>query len=402
MFSHIGTGIGAGLLYLPISVGGGGIWSLLVLSLLCGPIVLLTHRSLTRFCLSSSQPGRDITQIVHEHFGDKAGYGLMLVCFMSMFPVLLLYTVGITNVSVSFWINQLGFEEPSRSLVVFVLVTGMIAMFCGTEQRLLRLTSVLVFPLALILIGVAVYLIPQWKMDFLQQSIGWRQSLETIFLALPAIVFSFYHAPVCSSFARSYQKEINNIHLCIRKTDKVHFRSSTALLFITLFFVFSCIMAMTPEQLLQAREANLPTLSVLANQPGNLFFSTLAPVIAFVAILTSFFGFFLGTVEVMNGLIARQVKQFRPGVVFSVDRGHKISLIILAVACWIAGIGNWSVLAIMEVIVSPMMAILLFFLPIAAICRIPELKQYKSLFADLFIIVMGTLVMTGFLITQFL
>lgn len=357
LFSHIGTDIGAGLLYLPISVGG--IWPLLILSFLCGPMVLLTHRSLTRFCLSSSRPERDITQIVQEHFGDRVGYWLMLVCFMSMFPVLLLYSVGITNVSISFWINQLEFEEPSRSFVVFVLVSGMIAMFCGSEQRLLRLTSALVFPLTIILLGVAIYLIPQWKMDFLQQSVSWRQSLSTVFLALPVIVFSFYHAPVCSSFARSYQKDINDIHLCIRKTDKIHFRSSSILLCITLFFVFSCIMAMTPEQLLHAREDNLPTLSVLANQPGNLFFSTLAPVIAFVAILISFFGFFLSTVEVLNGLIARQIKHFKPGAVLSVGRTHRISLMVLAFTCWIASLGNWSVLAILEMIVAPMMAVLL-------------------------------------------
>ena len=369
LFSHIGTGIGAGLLYLPVSVGAGGIWPLVILSFLCGPMVFLTHRSLTRFCLSSSYPGRDITQIVHEHFGGRVSYWLMPVCFMSMFPVLLVYTVGITNVSISFMVNQLGYVEPSRSFVVFVLVSGMITLFCGTEQRLLRLTSALLFPLTIILMGVAGYLIPQWKMDFLQQSVSWKQGLETVFLALPVIVFSFYHAPVCSSFARSYQKDINDVHLCIRKTDKIHFRSSAILLCITLFFVFSCIMAMTPEQLVHARKANLPTLSVLANQPGNIFFSTLAPLIAFIAILTSFFGFFLGTVEVLNGLLTRQFDRFKPGTVVSVGRTHRISLMALAFACWIAGAGNWSVLGILEVVVAPMMAVLLFFLPVIAVYR---------------------------------
>ena len=402
MFSHIGTGIGAGLLYLPVSVGVGGIWSLLILSLLCGPMVFLTHRSLTRFCFSSSRPGRDITQVVHEHFGERVGYWLMLICFMSMFPVLLLYTVGITNVSISFWINQLGLEEPPRAFVVFVLVSCMIAMFCGTEQRLLRLTSTLVLPLTVVLMGVAVYLIPQWKIDFLQQPISWKQGAQTIFLALPVIVFSFYHAPICSSFARSYQKEINDIHLCIRKTDKIHFRSSVVLLFITLFFTFSCIMAMTPGQLLYAREANLPTLSVLANQPGNLFFSRLAPIIAFIAILTSFFGFFLGTVEVLNGLLARQFKYFKPGTVVSVGRIHRVSVMVLAFACWIAGVGNWSVLAILEIIVAPMMAVLLFFLPVIAVYRVPKLKRYRNFYADLFVLCLGTLVMMGFLISQLL
>ena len=58
LFSHIGTGIGAGLLYLPISAGVGGIWPLIILSFLCGPMVLLTHRSLTRFLPVIFQSGQ--------------------------------------------------------------------------------------------------------------------------------------------------------------------------------------------------------------------------------------------------------------------------------------------------------------------------------------------------------
>lgn len=402
MFSHIGTGIGAGLLYLPINAGMGGIWPLIIVFLLSGPMVLLTHRSLTRFCLSSSFPDRDITQIVHEHFGDRVGYWLMFVCFMSMFPVLLLYSVGITNVSISFMVNQLHFDEPSRALVVFVLVVGMMTLFCGGEKYLLRLISVLVFPLTVVLMGVALYLIPQWKMDFLYHVVSWRQGLEAVFLTFPVMVFSFYHAPVCSSFARSYQSKSQDIHSCIRKTDKIHFRSSIILLGITLFFVFSCIMAMTPEQLLQAKEDNLPTLSVLANQPGNIFFSTLAPIIAFIAILTSFFGFFIGTIEVMNGLLTLQAKKFKPGFVTSVGSVHKISLLILALFCWIAGVGNWSVLVILEVVVAPMMAILLFFLPVIALYKVALLKSYRNKYVDVFVFMMGILVMTGFVITQFL
>lgn len=399
MFSHIGTGIGAGLLYLPVSAGMGGIWPLLILSFLSGPVVLLTHRSLTRLCLSSSTPGKDLTQVVHEHFGNRVGYWLMLICFMSMFPVLLLYSVGITNVFTSFVVNQLHFEEPARPFLVLVLVVGMVSLFCTSERYLLRLISSLVFPLTLLLMGIAVYLIPQWRMDFLLQPVTLQQGMEGLFLALPVMVFSFYHAPVCSSFARSYQQEISDLETCIRKTDKIHFRSCSILLSITFFFVFSCIMAMTPEQLLQAKIDNLPILSVLANRPGNLFFSTLAPIIAFGAILTSFFGFFLGTVEVMNGLLKRQ---FKPGAVTSDGGTHQISLFLLVLLCWIAGVGNWGVLNIMEMIVAPMMSVLLFFLPVVALYKVKRLKPYANKYADGFVLIIGTMVMLGAIISRFI
>ena len=310
MFSHIGTGIGAGLLYLPINAGIGGFWPLLLMALVSGPMVYLTHRTLTRYCLASKSPGNDFSTHVEDTFGASVAKWLMLVCFLSMFPVLLLYTIGISNVTISFLVNQLGWTEPPRALVVFLLVIAMVGVFCGTEQRLLSLFRRMVFPLTIVLLGIAVYLVPQWRMDYLMQPVSLHKGAESFLLALPVLVFSFCHAPVCSTFARSYRQENPDLHACIRKTDSIHMRSTLVLLGITLFFVFSCVMALTPEQLAQAKADNLPTLSVLANQPGNRFFSTVTPVIAFVAIMTSFFGFFLGVIELMNGMFSQGFRSF--------------------------------------------------------------------------------------------
>ncbi|MGI9275292.1 MAG: amino acid permease [Endozoicomonas sp.] len=397
MFSHVGTGIGAGLLYLPISAGGGGIWPLLLMFLVSAPMVFLTHRGLTRFCLSASRPDSDINQTVHEHFGRRAASLLMVICFFSMFPVLLLYTIGITNVSISYVSNQLNWAEPSRPLITFLLVSAMVAMFCGNEKRLLRLITGLVFPLAVILLGISIYLIPRWQIAFILQPVSVEHCLETFILALPVLVFSFYHAPVCSAFARSYLSDYQEIHTCIAKTDRIHFVSSMLLLSVTLFFVLSCVMTMTPTQLQLARQDNLPILSVLANQTNNTFFSTLAPLIAFTAILTSFYGFFLGVVEVMNGLLSQGLRKFRPGHVYSASHVRRISLMGLAVSCWIAGVGDWSVLAMMEAVVAPMMAVVLFFLPVMAVYRIDCLKRYRRRKADAFVVVVGLIVVTGFL-----
>lgn len=402
LFSHVGTGIGAGLLYLPISAGAGGIWPLLLMALVSGPIVYFSHRTLTRFCLASSSPAEDFSSNVEQHFGSVAAKWLMLVCFLSMFPVLLLYTIGISNVTVSFLVNQLEWAEPSRPIVVFLLTTLMIGLFCGSEQKLLKLFSHLVFLLAVVLLGIAAYLIPQWRMDFIQQEVHWLRGIETFLLALPVLVFSFYHAPVCSAFARAYKRTIPELHACIRKTDSIHLRSSAVLLGITLFFVFSCVMALTPEQLALAQQNNLPTLSVLANTPDNRFFSTVAPLIAFVAILTSFFGFFLGAIEVLNGLLSQGIRSFRPGKAVSSGHVHRMSLFIIALGCWIAGVGNWSVLGIMEAVVAPMMTVILFFMPVAGIYRIKKLRGYRRPFWDLFVLVMGIIVVVGFVVSQML
>jgi serine transporter len=72
MLGLFGTAIGAGTLYLPINAGLGGFWPLVVLALLAFPMTFYAHRGLTRFVLSGRE-GADITEVVEQHFGIKAG-----------------------------------------------------------------------------------------------------------------------------------------------------------------------------------------------------------------------------------------------------------------------------------------------------------------------------------------
>ncbi len=68
-----GTAVGAGTLFLPINAGVGGLIPLLVMAILALPMTYFAHRGMTRFVLSSSNPGADITEVVEEHFGPGMG-----------------------------------------------------------------------------------------------------------------------------------------------------------------------------------------------------------------------------------------------------------------------------------------------------------------------------------------
>ena len=56
----------------------------------------------------------------------------------------------------------------------------------------------------------------------------------------------------------------------------------------------------------------------------------------------------------------------------------------------------------MEAVVAPMMAIIIFFLPIAGLYRSKKLQQYRKPFWDVFVLGVGTLVIIGFVISQLL
>lgn len=58
MLGLYGTAIGAGVLFLPINAGVGGLIPLIIMAILAFPMTFFAHRGLTRFVLSGKNPGR--------------------------------------------------------------------------------------------------------------------------------------------------------------------------------------------------------------------------------------------------------------------------------------------------------------------------------------------------------
>ena len=400
MLNLFGTAIGAGILYLPISAGAGGIWPLVILAVLAGPMVWLAHRNLVRFCLSSTDPAANITVTVSEHFGEKAGHVLTFAYFMSIYPIILLYGIGITNVALSFVEHQLQWSVPSRFWACLGLVLVLVAIMHTGETWMLRTVKALCYPLVVILLGISFYLIPQWNLSVFQQPVEIPDLLLTLFLTTPLLIFSFNHSPACSAFAQAYRLQIPDKDACARKTALILRRNTQLLLLVILLFVFSCVLSLTAEDLLQAKEANLPVLSVLANRSGNPFFSIVAPCIAFLAIASSWFGVYLGTLEGLQGLVTQQwIKRngHRPLNPIALRRG---SVLFVIVTCLIAGYANWSVIGIVEMIVVPVLATILYLMPVYAFYRVERLRKFRNPFLDLFTGMVGVIAITAFLLDK--
>ena len=126
--SLFGTAIGAGVLFLPINAGSGGIISLLLLTLLVFPIVYFSHRAMAKMIYSSKSAGEGITATVNEYFGKKASTIFDIVYFFSIYAILLMYSVSLTNTSISFIENQMNMTAPPRILLSLVLVLALIFM----------------------------------------------------------------------------------------------------------------------------------------------------------------------------------------------------------------------------------------------------------------------------------
>lgn len=386
-----GTAVGAGVLFLPINAGMSGFYPLIIITLLVGPMTYLAHRGLARFVLSSKNAGSDITNVVREHFGDKAGRLITLLYFFAIFPILLIYGVGITNTVSSFIEHQLHLVAPPRVVLSGLLIALMIGVMLLSEQMMLKITTWLVYPLVLILFGLSIYLIPEWNGAALQQMPNISDFLTTLWLTIPVLVFAFNHSPAISSFALSQQKHYQDPQVTERESSKVLRSTAMILVLFVMFFVFSCVLTLTPAELVEAKAQNISILSYLANKFDNPIISYFGPFVAFLAIGSSFFGHYLGAREGLEGL----VNQLRDKPLESA-KFHKITALVFFIVLWIVATLNPSILSFIENLGGPIIAMILFVMPVYAVYTVPALAKYRQrYFSNGFVLIMGAIAISA-------
>ncbi len=389
--SLFGTAVGAGILFLPINLGMGGFWPLIIMAVLAFPMTYMAHRGLARFVLSSRHKDADFTDVVAEHFGANVGRMISMLYFLSIFPILLIYGVGLTNTVDSFLVNQLGWVSPNRVLLSGVLVAGMIAIMLGGERLMLRAFAAMVYPLVAILAFLSFYLVPSWQMpDLSLPPIG--DLGISLWLAVPVVIFSFSHAAAISSFAniqrRHYGDEAQG------KSEQILKRAGIMLVAFVLLFVFSCVLTLSPAQMAEAKAQNVSVLSYLANVTHNPFIGTLGPLVAFIAITSSFLGHFLGARESLNGLVTKHSK-------LAYKSADKLGVIVMFFAIWGCAVINPSILDMMGALSGPVIAMILFIMPTVAAYKVKALAQYRGQVGTYFIFITGMLAISALLYNLF-
>ncbi|KTD31852.1 serine transporter [Legionella moravica] len=390
MLSLYGTAIGAGTLFLPIDAGLNGIVPLIIMALLAFPMTYYSHRALCRFVLSGSSPHNDITEVVEEHFGTFAGRMLTALYFFAIYPILLMYSVAITNTTESFIVNQLGLNAPPRALLAIILILALMGIVRFGQEIIVKSMSLMVYPFATILLLLSLYLIPNWNNAILQQSNslqanGGHGLLMTLWLIIPVMVFSFNHSPIISSFAVSQKQQYGN--QADKQSSLIMKYSHLLMVFSVMFFVFSCVFSLSPQDLMQAKQQNISILSYLANHFNTPIIAYIAPVIAFIAISKSFLGHYLGAKEGMSSIVVKTLKS--SGKTISKSALQRVIEVFMILTCWIVATINPNILKMIETLGGPVIAVLLFIMPMYAIARVPAMKKYSNQISNVFITIMG-------------
>jgi serine transporter len=402
MLSLYGTAIGAGTLFLPINAGLNGIWPLLIMALVAFPMTYFSHQALCRFVLSGSSKKSDITEVVDEHFGAFAGKIITWLYFFAIYPILLMYSVAITNTTASFLTHQLHIPTPPRAILAMCLIIGLMIVVHFGQQLIVKSMSVLVYPFVCILMMLSVYLIPYWNSSIfhtstIQTSVSGHGLLMTLWLIVPVMVFSFNHSPIISSFAVSQKQRFG--HQSDKKCSSILKYSHLLMVVTVMFFVFSCVFSLSPQDLMQAKQQNISILSYLANHFHTPVIAYVAPLIAFIAIAKSFFGHYLGAKEGLHGLITKSLRTRGKSV--SEHKIHRVIEVFMVVTCGIVATINPSILGMIEVLGGPIIAVILFLMPMYAIAKIPAMKKYAHFGSNTFITFMGMVAISAIMYSLF-
>lgn len=389
--SLFGTAVGAGVLFLPINAGLGGLWPLLIVTVLIGPMTYLSHRALSRFVCASPVPDEDITGVARKAFGEGLGRLITIVYFLAIYPIVLIYGVGITNTVDSLLVNQFHLASPPRWLLSGVLVALlMLVMFTG-QRIMLIVTQWLVYPLILILLGVTLFLIPTWDFSAFRGVPSAGDFLMSVWMIIPVLVFAFNHSPAISQFSVAMKHEYGD--RASERASVVLKRSTLLLVVFTMGFVWSCVLSLGPTGLQGAKDQNLPVLSYLANENGSPFIAYLGPAVALAAIASSFFGHYMGAAEGAVGIVRSTVDP--KGTKIS-DKALKTAVaVFIFVTAWLVAILNPSILSLIESLAGPVIAVILYLMPMYAIRKLPALEPYRGRISNVFVTVAGLVAVSG-------
>lgn len=391
LISLFGTAVGAGILFLPINAGQGGIYPLIVATILIGPMTFFAHRGLSRMVVAVREPTSDITAAARQYFGRGAGIFITVVYFLSIYPIILIYAVAMTNTVESLFIHQLGLQPWPRWLLALILVLLMSAVMIAGPKLVSVVTGWIVYPLIVALGFLIIWLIPHWQLEGFTDTPELGDFFMSLWTVIPVLVFAFSFAAATSQLTVSL-KGAYQLRAGVKAAQIIKWTTVVLTIF-TMGFVWSAALALGPDGLEEARQANLPVVSYLANELDQPFLQLMGPAISIVAIASSFFGHWLGAIEGGIGIINnsfggkhRQLDQryIRYGV---------IAFVVLT--AWLAAILNPSVLSLIESLSGPVIAMVLYLLPMYAIHKVKLLQPYRGLASNIFVTIAGLVAVSG-------
>ncbi|TXP24590.1 hypothetical protein FV254_10620 [Escherichia coli] len=348
----IGMAIGAGIVFLPVQVGLMGLWVFLLSSVIGYPAMYLFQRLFIN-TLAESPECKDYPSVISGYLGKNWGILLGALYFVMLVIWMFVYSTAITNDSASY-LHTFGVTE-GKLLVVAALGVSMVGMW-----HLYNVGSLP--PLGLLV----------------------KNAIITLPFTLTSILFIQTLSPMVISY-RSREKSIEVARHKALRAMNIAF----GILFVTVFFyAVSFTLAMGHDEAVKAYEQNISALAIAAqfiSGDGAAWVKVVSVILNIFAVMTAFFGVYLGFREATQGIVMNILRRKMPAEKINenlVQRGIMIFAILLA---WSAIVLNAPVLSFTS-ICSPIFGMVGCLIPAWLVYKVPALHKYKGMSLYLIIV----------------
>ncbi|MES3708724.1 amino acid permease [Pseudomonas putida] len=374
----IGMAIGGGVVFLPIQVGLKGIW-VFALSLLLAYPALYMLQELYLKTLSKSEHCDDYTGVITHYLGKNWGFALSVAYFLMLLKGMFTYSLAVTFDSASY-LHSYGFTQESlanTSWYPLVLLVGLVAIAAQGEKILFKVSGPMVVLKLLIVVALGFVMIPKWTLSNIGMVPELAVLLRDAILTLPFTLFSILFVQILSPMNIAYRKRETDSRVATYKAIRANRIAYTILAVCVIFFVLSFTFSLSHDQAAEAAKNNVSVLAVASQVLPGKVVATMSILLNIFAIMTAFFGIYLGFQEVLKGMAVNLISRF--------VRAESISprALTLGVAAFIVGLlwcwvmTKFSILLLQQV-GAPVYGIVSCLIPCYLVFKVPALNVYKS------------------------
>lgn len=374
----IGMAIGAGIVFLPVKVGLVGLWVFLISAIIAYPAMYLFQKLFIN-TLAESKECEDYPSVISGYLGKNWGFLLGVLYFLMLLIWVFVYSTAITNDSASFlhsfhvtktvWSNN-----PFYGLAVVCIL---VAIASRAEKVLFKISSFMVMTKLVIVFILGVVMMGLWDIHnvgaFPEPGYLIKQTIILLPFTLTSILFLQSLSPMVISF-RAHNK---NIEVARYKSLRAMNIAFFTLFIVVFFYAVSFNLALGHDQAVEAYQKNISTLAIAAqNMDGNSI-KIFSLILNIFAVMTAFFGVFLGFKEACQGIAINVLKRFVPEEKIN-KKAISFGILIFAIlVAWGAILLNAPVLSFTS-ICSPIFGMLGCLIPAYLVYKVPSLHKFKG------------------------
>ncbi|WP_312455395.1 hypothetical protein [Pseudescherichia sp.] len=385
----IGMAIGAGIVFLPVQVGLMGLWVFLLSSIIGYPAMYLFQRLFIN-TLAESPECKDYPSVISGYLGKNWGVLLGALYFIMLVIWMFVYSTAITNDSASY-LHTFGVTQGLLSDNPFyglVLICILVAISSRGEKLLFKVSSLMVLTKLLVVAALGLSMVGLWHLYNAGALPPAGLLIKNAIITLPFTLTSILFIQTLSPMVISYRAKEKSVEVARYKALRA-MNIAFAILFITVFFyAVSFTLAMGHDEAVKAYQQNISALAIAAqfiSGDGAGWVKVVSVILNIFAVMTAFFGVYLGFREATQGIVMNLLRRKFPTRQFDekyVQGGIMIFAILLA---WSAIVLNAPVLSFTS-ICSPIFGLIGCLIPAWLVYKVPALHKYKGLSLKIIII----------------